>query len=75
MAFGGEESETMTLSWGGEESCVGSFMDSVHVEMRGPSGEEDINTVDDVEEAGNGRITGFEVGDVGVSPVGEFIAD
>ena len=50
-------------------------MDSVHVEVRGPSGEKDVNTVDDIEEAGNGRITGFEVGDVGVSPVREFGAD
>ena len=65
----------MALSWGGEESGVGSFVDGVHIEVGGPSGEKDVNTVDDVEEAGNGRITGFEVGDVGVSPVGEFIAD
>ena len=50
-------------------------MDSVHVEMRGPSGEEDINTVDDVEEASDGWIARFEFGDVVVSPVGEFIAD
>ena len=65
----------MTLSRSGEESGVGSFVDSVHVEVRGPSGEKEVNAVDDVEEAGNGRITGFEVGDVGVSPVGEFITD
>ena len=75
VAFGGDESESMTLSWGGEESCVGSFMNSVHVEMRGPSGEEDINTVDDVEEASDGWIARFEFGDVVVSPVGEFVAD
>ena len=75
MAFGGEESETMTLSWGGEESCVGSFMDSVHVEMRGPGGEEEVNTINDVEETGNSGVSRFEFGDVVVSPVGEFIAD
>ena len=65
----------MTLGWGGEESSVRSFVDSVHVKVRGPSGEKDVNTIDDVEETGDGRITGFEVGDVGVSPVGEFITD
>ena len=65
----------MALGWGGEESSVRSFMDSVHVKVRGPSGEKDVNTIDDVEETGDGRITGFEVGDVGVSPVGEFITD
>ena len=65
----------MALGWGGEEGCIGSFVDSVHIEVRGPSGEKDVNTIDDVEETGDGRITGFEVGDVGVSPVGEFITD
>ena len=75
VAFGGSEGESMTLSWGGEESCVGSFMDSVHVEMRGPGGEEEVNTIDDIEETGDGGIAGFEFGDVVVSPVGEFVAD
>ena len=75
MAFGGSECETMALSWGGEECCVGSFVDSVHVEVRGPSCEEDIDTVDDVEETGDGGIAGFEFGDVVVSPIGEFVAD
>ena len=75
MAFGGEESETMTLSWGGEESCVGSFMDSVHVEMGGPGGEKKVNTINDVEETSDGGVTGFEFDDVIVSPIGEFVAD
>ena len=65
----------MALGWGGEEGCIGSFVDSVHIEVRGPSGEKDVNTVDDIEEAGNGRITGFEFGDVVVGPIGEFVAD
>ena len=65
----------MTLSWGGKEGSVGSFMDSVHVEMRGPGGEEEVNTIDDVEETDDCRVTRFEIGDVSVSPVGEFIAD
>ena len=65
----------MALSWGGEEGGVGSFVDGIHIEVGCPSGEEEVNTIDDVEETGDGRITGFEVGDVGVSPVGEFITD
>ena len=65
----------MALGWGGEESSVRSFMDSVHVKVRGPSGEKEVNAVDDVEETGDGGVAGFEVGDVGVSPIGEFGAD
>ena len=65
----------MALSWGGEESCVGSFVDSIHVEVGGPGGKKEVNAINDVEETGDGGITGFEVGDVGVSPIGEFIAD
>ena len=65
----------MALSWGGEESGAGSFVDGVHIEVGGPSGKKEVNAINDVEEAGDGGITGFEVGDVGVSPVGEFIAD
>ena len=75
MAFGGSEGKSMALSWGGEEGCVGSFMDGVHVEMRGPGGEKEVNTVDDVEETGDGGVARFEVDDVVVSPVREFIAD
>ena len=75
MAFGGSECKTMALSWGGEESRVGSFMDSVHVEMRGPGGEEEVNTINDVEETGDGGVARFEVDDVVVGPVGEFVAD
>ena len=66
MAFGGDESESMTLSWGGEESCVGSFMDSIHVEMRGPGGEEEVNAIDDVEETSDSWVAGFEFRDLGV---------
>ena len=66
MAFGGSECKTMALSWGGEESRVGSFMDSVHVEMRGPGGEEEVNTIDDVEETSDSRVAGFEFRDLGV---------
>ena len=65
----------MALSWGGEESGVGSFVDGVHIEVGGPSGEKDVNTINDVKEAGDGWVTRFEIGDVGVSPVWEFIAD
>ena len=64
MAFGGSEGKSMALSWGGEECCVGSFVDSIHVEVGGPSCEENINTVDDVEEASDGWIARFEFGDV-----------
>ena len=65
----------MALGWGGEEGCIGSFVDSVHIEVGGPSGKKEVDAINDVEETGDGRITGFEVGDVGVSPVGEFITD
>ena len=65
----------MALGWGGEEGCIGSFVDSVHIEVRGPSGKKEVNTIDDVEETGDGGVTGFEFDDVIVSPVGEFIAD
>ena len=75
MAFGGGKSKSMTLSWGGEEGGVGSFMDSVHVEMGCPSGEKEVNTIDDIEETGDSWIAGFEVDDVVVSPVGEFGTD
>ena len=75
VAFGGGKSKSMTLSWGGEESSVGSFMDSVHVEMRGPGGEEEVNTINNVEETGDSWVAGFEVDDVVVGPVGEFVAD
>ena len=75
VAFGGGKSKSMTLSWGGEEGGVGSFMDSVHVEMRGPGGEKEVNTINDVEETSDGGVTGFEIDDVVVSPVGEFGTD
>ena len=75
VTFGGSECETMALSWGGEEGCVGSFVDSVHVEVRGPGGEEDINTINNVEETGDGGVARFEVDDIVVGPVGEFVAD
>ena len=75
MTFGGSEGKSMALSRGGKESGVGSFMDSVHVEMRGPGGEKEIDTVNDVEETSDGGVTGFEIDDVVVSPVGEFGTD
>ena len=65
----------MALSWGGEESGVGSFVDGVHIEVGGPSGKKEVNTIDDVEETGDSWVARFEVGDVVVGPVGEFVAD
>ena len=65
----------MALSRGGEESGVGSFVDSVHVEVRGPGGKEEVNTINDVEETSDSWVAGFEVDDVVVSPVGKFVAD
>ena len=75
VALGGSEGESMTLSWGGEEGCVGSFMDSVHVKMRGPGGKKKINTINNVEETGDSWVARFEFGDVVVGPAGEFVAD
>ena len=66
VAFGNSKSETTALSLGGEERCVGSFVDSVHIEVGGPSGEEDVNTIDYVEETSDGRVASFEFGDLSV---------
>ena len=43
--------------------------------MRGPGGKEEVNTINDVEETGDGWVARFEVDDVVVGPVGEFVAD
>ena len=64
MTFGNGKSETMALSWGGEERCVGSFVDGVHIEVGGPSCEEDVNTIYDVEETGDGGVARFEFRDL-----------
>ena len=75
MAFGRSKRESMALSWGGEESGAGSFVDGVHIEVGGPSGKKEVNAINDVEETGDGGVARFEFGDVVVGPIGEFVAD
>ena len=43
---------------------MGSFVDGVHIEVGSPSCEEDVNTIYDVEKAGNGGVARFEFGDL-----------
>ena len=64
VTFGNGKSETTALSWGGEERSLGSFMVGVHIKVGGPGCEEDVNTVDDVEETGDGGVARFELGDL-----------